>query len=581
MHPPSFIETPHLRRNVRPIRTSNSPLCALLVAALLVHTTLVASSKPQQFFHGAVVSQDSIASEVGACILKSGGNAIDAAVATAFALAVTHPAAGNIGGGGFLLYRPHSGNAVAYDFRETAPAASHARMFLIDGKYNEKYHHSSHASVGVPGTVAGLHLAWKDHGQLPWKRLVIPAIRLALDGFPVSPWLASSLRGVLTNMAAYPASLRQFSLNRRPYRPGEILKQPDLAATLDRIARNGPDGFYKGKTARLLVEEMKRNGGLITLEDLESYQALRRTPISIPYRGFEILSMPPPSSGGVTLALCLNILEGFDLRSSGRGSATMLHWTTEALRRAFAERAKHLGDPESNPAMPLDKLLSQSYADLLRSTIRQESASKSDPTRFEWTGESLDTTHFSVVDRQRNAVALTYTLEQSYGSMIVAPGTGFLLNNEMGDFNAEPGITTPEGKIGTRPNWAAPGKRMLSSMSPTIVVHQGKTVLVTGSPGGRTIISTVLATLLHTIDFGLNAQESVDAPRFHHQWLPDTLFLEKDGFSADTLSILRTKGHTLQMVSSQGAAQVIAINADNILECAADRRAPDSLAAGY
>lgn len=559
--------------------TSTRTLLGLGCFVVAIH--LQASSKPQPFLHGAVVSQDRIASQVGAEILKSGGNAIDAAVATAFALAVTHPAAGNIGGGGFLLYRPASGSPVAYDFREMAPASSHEGMFLVNGRYDEKIHHRGHASAGVPGTVSGLHLAWKDHGRLPWKHLLIPAARLAREGFTVSPWLAGSLRSVLTNMAPYPASVAQFSRRGQPFQPGETLKQPDLARTLDRIARQGPPGFYQGKTADLIVSEMRRHGGLITHQDLAHYRAIRRDPIRIEYRDFEIYSMPPPSSAGVTLALALNILEGYNLKGAGRGSAQTLHWTAEALRRAFAERAQHLGDPESNPGIPLDRLLSKAYAATLRSTIRDEVAAISDPARKEWTGESLDTTHVSVLDRDRNAVALTYTIEQSYGSMIVVPGAGFLLNNEMGDFNPGPGLTRSQGSIGTRPNLAAPGKRMLSSMSPTLVVQNGKTVLATGSPGGRTIISTVLGTLIHIIDFGLNAQEAVDAARFHHQWLPDKFYLERDGFSPDTLALLKSRGHRLEFVGSQGAAQVIAVSTNNVLECAADRRAPDSAAAGY
>jgi gamma-glutamyltranspeptidase/glutathione hydrolase len=554
----------------------------LLLAALLISSlTLSAGNAPARAKRGMVVSQSDIASQIGWQVIQGGGNAIDAAVATALAMAVTHPTAGNIGGGGFLVYRPASGQPTTFDFREAAPTGSHPEMWLKDGKYDTNLHHNSHRAVGVPGTVAGLHLAWKTHGTKPWKELVAPAVKLARDGFELSDALARSLERTTNSFKRYPASLAQFTKNGQPYQAGEIFKQPDLARTLDRIANDGPAGFYEGETALLIEKEMKANGGLITREDLKNYQAKQRAPIRGTYRGYEIIGMPPPSSGGISVQLILNILEGHDLKANGYGSAQNIHLIAESMRRAFAERAQHLADPDFVKDMPIDRLTSKEYAATLRKTINPARASKSSPTTFSWATESQETTHFSVVDAQRNAVAMTYTLEAGYGSKIVVPGGGFLLNNEMGDFNAGPGLTNEQGLIGTVPNLAQPGKRMLSSMSPTIVAKDGKLVMVSGSPGGRTIINTVALTLLNVIDFGMNAQEAVDAGRIHHQWLPDRISFEEFGFSADTLAMLRKMGHTLQQGGNQGVAQVIVFNAtDDMLEGGLDRRASDGGAAG-
>ena len=553
---------------------------ALIVAAAAA--TLFSSSEPLRATHGMVVSQEATASKVGAGVLKAGGNAIDAAIATAFALAVVHPAAGNIGGGGFIVFRPASGDPAAYDFRETAPAAATPAMFLTAGRYDSAKHHESHLSVGVPGTVAGLHLAWKQHGTLPWKRLVQPAIALARDGFPLSEALAASLARVLPSMKRYPASIAQFSRNGVPYGPGETFRQPDLARTLARIADKGPAGFYEGETARLIEREMAANGGLITRGDLKAYTPERRVPLRGTYRGYEILSMPPISSGGTALIQMLNVLEGYPLAANGWGSAQNTHLLIEAMRRAYADRARHLGDPAFNPSMPIDRLISKDYAASLRATIQAGRASRSSPASFEWPREPGETTHFSVVDAARNAVSLTYTLEAGYGSKIVVPGAGFLLNNEMGDFNAGPGLTDATGLIGTEPNLAAPGKRMLSSMTPTIVTRDGRLFMVTGSPGGRTIIATVLHTILNVIDYGMNAQEAVDAARFYHQWLPDTAYYERNGLSPDTLAILNRLGHTLEPIGVQGIAEIIVVEPrTGKLAGGSDRRDVDGGAAGY
>lgn len=557
------------------------PIGLVVLLTLALAAAVPAAAQVVRARDGMVVSQNALASAVGADVLREGGTAVDAAVASAFAMAVTHPTAGNIGGGGFLLFRPASGDPDAYDFREVAPAKATATMFLKDGKYDATLHHDSYLSVGVPGTVAGLHLAWREHGKLPWKRLLAPAVRLAGEGFVVTDGLARSLRGVLPSMKRYPAALAQFSKNGAAYEPGDLLKQPDLARTLQLIADQGPAGFYQGEVAALLEKDMAAHGGLITRADMSAYTAKKRVPIKGSYRGYDILSMPPISSGGTVLIEQLNILEGYDLKASGFRSAASVHLITEAMRRAYADRARYLGDPDFNPQMPVARLVSKEYAADLRRTISAGRASKSSPASFEWPAESDETTHLSVVDADRNAVSLTYTLENGYGARIVAPGTGFLLNDEMGDFNAGPGLTTAEGLIGTDPNLAAPGKRMLSSMTPTILSRDGQLFMVTGSPGGRTIINTVLHTILNVVDYGMNAQDAVDAPRFHHQWLPDTIIYERRGLSPDTVKLLEAMGHSLETTSSQGIAEVIVVNAkENLLEGAADHRAPDGGAAG-
>lgn len=556
----------------------------LWLLTLTLSQLVLAANGPQYASQGMVVSQNALASEAGAQVLREGGNAIDAAVATAFALAVTHPTAGNIGGGGFLIHRPAKGDAQTYDFREKAPAAAHPEMWLDEaGNYDYEKHHSSHLAVGVPGTVAGLYLAWQDGGTLPWARLVAPAIALARDGFTVTHGLARSLNTTgMRRFEPYPASVAQFTKDGTPYEAGDRLVQRDLAATLQRIAEAGPKGFYEGETADLLVKEMAANGGIITHYDLKAYEAVRRAPILGSYRGYEIIGMPPPSSGGVTMVQMLNVLEGYDLSASGFGSARTLHLMTEAMRRGYANRARYLGDPDFNPDMPLMELLSKDYANLLRGSIDESTASVSDPGSFTWGYESPETTHFSVVDGARNAVSVTYTLEYSYGSGIVVPGAGFLLNNEMGDFNGKPGLTDTRGLIGTPPNVAEPGKRMLSSMSPTIVAKDGALFMVTGSPGGRTIINTTLQTILNVVDHGMNAQAAVDAGRIHHQWLPDRISYEAQLFSPDTVKLLEALGHETRAQSRQGVAEVIVVNPETgVLEGGVDGRAPDGGAAGH
>ena len=538
---------------------------------------LVALGLSAQAYRGVVVSQERLASAAGAQVLREGGSAVDAAVATAFALAVVHPAAGNLGGGGFLLSRAIRGQVAFVDFRETAPAAAQPRMWLKDGVYDEDRHHESLAAVGVPGTVAGLREAWRREGRLPWPRLLRPAQRLAREGFVLTENQARSLAAQLPDFRKHGPTLAQFSRQGEPLRAGDRLVQRDLARTLERLAKDWRD-FYRGETARLIVRDMQASGGLLTAADLRAYRPVRREALRGSYRGVEVLAAPPPSSGGQVLIEALNVLEGYDLKAAGAASPATFHRVAEALRRAFADRAQHLGDPAFNPALPLDRLLSKAYAAELRASIPLDRASVSTPDRFTWPRDRPDTTHLSVLDRQGNAVSLTYTLEDSYGLRRIVPGAGFLLNNELGDFNAGPGLTDATGLIGTVPNLAQPGKRPLSSMCPVILVKDGTVFLVSGSPGGRTIPSTVLATVLNAVDFGLDAQAAVDAPRFHHQWLPDRIQVEAD-LPEGTKDALRAMGHTLKEVKQQGCTQVILVQNCRAIGAADTKRWPDSAVA--
>lgn len=567
--------------------------CLLLCAALFMPTSLRAQSGrtavPAR--NGMVVSSHYIGSEVGRDILKKGGNAIDAAVATAFALAVVYPTAGNIGGGGFLVYHGADGFTTTFNFREKAPLAATVDMYLDEnGRIRDYSNHSGLLSVGVPGTVAGMWMAHQRLGSLPWSDLVEPAVKLADEGFPFSWAMQGFSRRI--QQAAEEDPLYQSTADvmlkngKTPYRAGEIWKQPELAETLRRIRDNGKDGFYKGKTARLLAEFMARNGGIITEEDLARYEAEEREPVTGTYRGYDVVSMPPPSSGGVVLIEMLNILEGFNLAELGHNSALYLHVLTESMRRAYADRAEFLGDPNFNPDMPVDHLISKEHADELRDSIDLFRASESDSTRFAaayaTAYESEETTHYSVVDAEGNAVAVTYTLEFGYGSRIVVEGAGFLLNNEMGDFNAIPGYTSTTGTIGTTPNLVAPEKRMLSSMTPTIVARDGKPVFITGSPGGRTIINTVLQTILNFVDHGMTVAQAVEAPRIHHQWLPNRTSFESFGFSTDTKRLYEMMGHRLYSRGGQGSAMGIHIDhEEGVIYGGADSRGFDSRAVGY
>ncbi|MDE2732596.1 MAG: gamma-glutamyltransferase [Bacteroidota bacterium] len=535
---------------------------------------------------GMVVSSHYLASEAGMEVLRSGGNAVDAAIATAFALAVTLPSAGNIGGGGFLVYHGADGYVTAFNFREKAPLAATADMYLgPDGRIQNNSNHEGPLAVGVPGTVAGLSLAHTRLGALPWARLVQPAVELAEHGFPSSRDMTGFLRRLAqTGDPLYEATRQAFLKDgEQVYAPGEIWRQPDLAASLKRIRDHGHDGFYKGETARLLADFMARHGGLITEEDLARYQAEEQPPIHGTYRGYDVYAMSPPSSGGIALVTMLNILEGYPLKALGHNSARYLHLLSEAMRRAFADRAEHVGDPKFNPNMPVDSLISKAHGAALRGSIVMDRASESDSSRFGGlylASESEETTHLSVMDAQGNAVALTYTLEYSYGSRLVADGTGFLLNNEMGDFNPMPGHTDARGYIGTPPNLVAPEKRMLSSMTPTIVARDGTPRLIVGSPGGRTIINTVLQVILNVVDFDMTIGEAVEAPRIHHQWLPNVTNFESLGISPDTRQLYEALGHRVRFRGTQGRAHCI-LTENGVIYGAADSRSYDGRAIGY
>jgi gamma-glutamyltranspeptidase / glutathione hydrolase len=535
-------------------------------------------------YNGVVASSSAIASEVGIEVLRDGGNAVDAAIATAFALAVTWPAAGNIGGGGFLVYHGADGFATTFDFREKAPLAASSDMYLdADGNVKDNSNHEGILAVGVPGTVAGLQLAHERLGSLKWKDLIEPAIRLASDGIPISWALHDDFKDSKARFDRYPSSARIFSKRDGSlYEPGDIWVQKDLANTLRRIQKNGRDGFYSGKTAQLIADFMAANGGIITLEDLQAYEAVEREPVRGSYRGYEIISMPPPSSGGIVLVEMLNILEGFDLKAMGHNSAAYLHVLTETMRRAYADRANYLGDPDFNEDMPLDRLTSKEHAELLRKSIDMTQKSQSDPGRFAQLYESDQTTHFSIVDKNGNMVSLTYTLEWGYGSHIVVEGAGFLLNNEMGDFNAQPGLTDERGRIGTEANLIRPEQRMLSSMTPTIVAKDGVPVFATGTPGGKTIINTTLQTILNVIDHDMTIAESIEAGRIHHQWLPDVTAVEERAMSPDTRSIYEQFGHPVRDVGDIGAAMGVYHDLETgVFSGAADSRAEDGGAISY
>ena len=569
----------HARRLYTSIVTA---LAVVLIFGQVGHAAT--SLHPTRGMNGIVTSSSRIASEVGVEIMKKGGNAVDAAVATAFAMAVTWPTAGNIGGGGFLVYHGADGEATTFDFREKAPLASTKTMYLDEnGNVRDNSNHDGILAVGVPGTVAGLELAHQRFGALPWEDLLQPAIDLARDGMPISWYLHDSFKRLERYWERYPSSAKVFlKADGSYYQPGDTWKQPDLAATLERIQRDGKDGFYGGETARLVAEFMAANGGIITEADLAKYEAQEREPIRGTYRGHDIVSMPPPSSGGVVLVQMLNILEGFDLKEIGHNSALYLHLLTESMRRAYADRANYLGDPDFNEDMPLDRLTSKDHAERQRQSIVMHAKSESDPARFAQVYESEETTHFSVVDGDGNMVSLTYTLEQGYGTKIVVEGAGFLLNNEMGDFNARPGVTTADGWIGTEPNQIRPEQRMLSSMTPTIVAKNGVPLFATGTPGGKTIINTTMQTILNVIDHEMNIARAISAPRIHHQWLPDSTRMEAGAFSADTVKLYEQRGHVIRETRGIGSAMGVYRDPETgILYGASDPRAEDGGAVAY
>ncbi len=534
--------------------------------------------------HGMVATSHTLATEVALKVLQNGGNAVDAAVTAGFALAVTQPRSGNIGGGGFMLIAKGDGSEPeAIDYREKAPAAASETMFQDEaGEVVPERSRFSHKAAGVPGTVAGLALALERHGTISLKQALAPAIKLARDGFVVPRRFTEGLEQARDRLERWPATRATFyKEDGSAWQPGEVFRQPELADTLQRIADQGVKGFYEGKTADLIVREMEANDGLITKADLKAYQAVIRKPVHGNYRGYDIYSMSPPSSGGTHIIQILNILEGYPIGEYGHNSARTIHLMAEAMKRAYADRSHYLGDTDFVD-VPLQGLTSKDYAKELRTGIHTDKATPASdigpgqPAPY----ESPQTTHFSVVDQWGNAVSNTYTINFSYGSGITVTGAGFLLNNEMDDFSAKPGVPNAYGLIGGAANKVEPGKRMLSSMSPTIVRKNGKNFLVTGSPGGSRIITTTLQVIMNVIDHGMNIQTAVSAPRIHHQWLPDEIRIEQ-GISPDTIERLQSMGHKVVINSAMGAIQSIMIGDDGTLYGGADPRRSTSSAMGY
>ena len=530
--------------------------------------------------NGMVATQHPIATEVGLEILKQGGNAIDAAVAVGFALAVVLPRAGNLGGGGFMVLHKDAKTS-AIDYREIAPQAAHRDMYLnTNGEVDAMEFNQSYNSVGVPGTVAGLLFALEKYGTMKSEKVIAPAIRLAEEGFPVSHDLAYVLEKYAERLQRCPDTKKIFYKADSFYKAGDLLVQKDLAWSLSQISKKGTKGFYKGELASRIIEGIQANGGIMTKKDLKKYQVKETAPVWGQYRDHKIASMPPPSSGGVHLIQMMNMLEGYDLKSLEHNSAETVHLMTEAMRLAYADRSEHLGDP-AFWSVPIEGIISKAYAAELSKNINPNQATDSDlvkpgqPQDY----ESEETTHFSVVDKHGNAVSNTYTLNFSFGTGLIAPGTGILLNNEMGDFSAKPGTANAYGLIGGEANAVEPKKRPLSSMTPTIVFREGKPLLVTGSPGGSRIITTVLQIILNVIDHEMNIAEATHASRIHHQWYPDILFYEKY-FSSDTRKLLEQKGHTLKQRAAMGSTQSIIIKEDRLMG-ASDPRRPDGTTKGY
>ncbi len=522
-------------------------LCFILILSLFVTPVNRAASRaPVRGKNGMVASVSEITSQVGVDIMKRGGNAVDAAVAVGLALAVVWPEAGNLGGGGFMLIRRADGKAVAIDYREMAPAKAHRNIYLdAKGDYIKDSSVVGYKAAGVPGTVAGMAHALEKYGTMKWADVCEPARRLAAGGFTVSYPLETSIKNSSDKLTLFPESKRIYLRDGKPYEEGEKFVQPELAATFDRMIKNGPREFYEGETARLIADSMKKNAdGWMTMEDLKNYQVKEREPLRAMYRGNEIITMPPPSSGGIALIEMLNMLGRYDLASMGFNSSRELHVKVEAMRRAFADRSEYLGDTDF-VKVPVAGLVEKSYADKQAASINLARASTSakikqgKPTGY----ESTETTHFTVIDKDGNVATNTYTLNGSFGSYATVEGAGFLLNNEMDDFAAKPGTANMYGLLQSEKNAVAARKRPLSAMTPTIVLKDGKVWFALGSPGGPTIINTVLQTIINVIDHGMTMQEAVDAPRIHHQWMPDQIVYEPGGIVADVKDKLSTMGH--------------------------------------
>ncbi len=566
-----------------------APVAPLRSFAPSSAVTSAASRRPVRARHGMVASTNRLASQAGVDILRQGGNAVDAAIATAFALAVVHPAAGNLGGGGFMMIRLRGGRTTAIDYREMAPAAATHDVYLDKGGNLIKGEGSStvgYRAAGVPGTPAGMAMALAKYGsgRLTWSQLIEPARKLASEGFAISYGQSRSFRADADKLKLYEDSRRIFLNNGKFYEEGDVLRQPDLAATFARMQRGGPREFYEGETARLIAADMRRHNGLITVADMKAYTPKERVPLETTYRGYKVISMPPPSSGGAVLIEMLNILEGFDLRSMQAASSEKYHVMTEAMRRAFADRAEYMGDTDF-VKVPIAGLIDKKYAERQRASINVERASTSAEVRAgRPTGaESLETTHFTVVDADGNAVSNTYTLNLGYGSGVTAKGTGVLMNDEMDDFAAKPGVPNAFGLIQSDRNSVAPGKRPLSAMTPTFVLRKdGSLWFAVGSPGGPTIINTVLQVIVNVVDHDMDIQQAIDAPRIHHQWLPDEIVYEPYGLSVDTQRALQSRGHKLvDKPRYMGDAQGIMIEEKTGVRLGASDSRAEGQAVGY
>ncbi len=553
----------------------------VVLLAVILAVPIHAARQPVRARHGMVVAMEAIAADVGVSVLQKGGNAVDAAVAVGFALAVTHPFAGNIGGGGYMLIRMADGKTTFIDFRERAPEKSSRNMFLDAKGELTRDSVEGWRSSGVPGTVRGFEIAVNKYGTRKWAENMAPAVELASKGFPVSYALAEGLKGS-KSLAASAESKRIFQKNGAFYDVGDTLVQPELAQTLDRIAKHGPAEFYEGETARRFAEEMATHGGIMSLADLGNYKAIERTPLTGNYRNYTIVTAPPSSSGGIALLEMLGILEGTGYEKGGAGSASAIHYVAEAMRRAYADRNEYVGDPDF-VKVPIAGLLDPAYLAKLRASIDPERATPSDQVRpgRPVGSDQMETTHFSVVDADGNAVAVTYTLNGGYGNGITVPGLGFLLNNEMDDFSAKPGTQNMFGLVQGEANAIAPGKRPLSSMTPTMVLKDGKLFMTVGAPGGGRISTAVLQVILNVIDFGMNVQDAIDAPRLHHQWQPDTLSLER-GISPDTVALLKNRGYAVDYAPGVVLAQVASIVSDGgWLQGGSDGRSAAGKAAGF
>lgn len=528
----------------------------------------------------AVVSAHPVATQIGYDILKRGGNAVDAAIATQFALAVCYPVAGNIGGGGFMVYRDKYGNSSTLDYREMGPAKSYADMYLdADGNAISELSRAGHLAAGVPGSVDGMWTAFQKYSSLKnWAMLVEPSVQLAKKGFKITKAQADKFNNYKDRFIQYNTAPNQYNTD-KVWKPGDRMVQADLAKTFEAIRDQGRDGFYTGAVADKIVEEMERGGGIISHEDLQNYRSVWRDPIIGEYKNLKVISMPPPSSGGVFLVQMLEMVEGYDLKEMGLHTAASVHLIAESERRAYADRATHLGDMDFYP-VPIEKLLDESYITERMLDYNPMKATVSDNILAGDFAESEQTTHFSIIDEQGNAVSITTTINTGFGNKVVVGGAGFFLNNEMDDFSAKPGVPNVFGLIGAEANKIEPGKRMLSSMTPTIVEEDGELRLIVGTPGGSTIITSVYQTILNIFEFGLSPTQAVQAPRFHHQWKPDAIMHEADCFNLSTKSALINKGHELMERGTIGRVEAIYIHDDGRIEAVADRRGDDH-AMGY